>query len=245
VRRLRFWLVSAGSVVALGSVVTIVGVWIGNFKFDLPSGADKVTRINTAVAVSAYIAAIIAALFALVAYWQTSGLPSLKPVIYFLPFDSASPVFGATPKQSPPWVDPGSEPFPIGPFPAPIEQFVPMLDRMSSDTILTVELWNTTKYAARNPGLRIRFDGLLFNGVPAGWTAVDRWGEKNGLKAIQWDGGTENIVHGKWSRAFPIVGFNEIVVLQPRPALVVTVVADGCRPEEFEFPLNVNQGPPF
>jgi hypothetical protein len=99
---------------------------------------------------------------------------------------------------------------------------------------------NTTKYAARNPGLRIRFDGLLFNGLPAGWTSVERWGEWNGLKAIQWDGGTENIVHGKWSRTLPILGFNEIIPITDEPTLVVTVVADGCAPKEFKFPLTVD-----
>ena len=100
-------------------------------------------------------------------------------------------------------------------------------------------LTNKTKYAARNPGLRIQFDGLLFNGIPPEWTSVERWGEWNGLKAIQWDGGIENIIHGKWSRTLPIVGFNEIAVISDSPTLIITVVADGCPPEEFRFPLDV------
>jgi hypothetical protein len=108
-----------------------------------------------------------------------------------------------------------------------------------TDILCTVVLENTTKYAARNPGLRIHFDGLLYNAPPYGWTSVEQWGEKNGQKAIQWDGGTENIVHGKWSRTLPIVGLNEIVIISAKPTLVVTVVADGCRPKEFTFPLNV------
>ena len=233
-RSLRFWLTLAGSIIALASVLTIVGVWIGSSKFDLPAGADKVTRINTVVAASAYIAAIIAAIFALIAYWQASGLPSLKPEISFLPLDAP---LTATSRQPPPWVNIDWLPLPF--ISHRTEHSVPILDRPPSDRILTVVLTNETKYAARNPGLRIQFDGLLFNGIPPEWTSVERWGEWNGLKAIQWDGGTDNIVHGKWSRTLPPVGFNEIAVISARPTLIVTVVADGCRPKEFKFPLNV------
>lgn len=236
-RSLRFWFTLAGSIIVLLSVLTIAGVWIWNLKFGLPVSADKITRINTAVAASAYIAAIIAAIFALVAYWQTSGLPSLEPEINFLPFRSRPPTFTATRHDPPPpWVDINLIPFPDswkGTLP-------PVLDRGSSSQIFTVVLTNKTKYAARNPGLRIHFDGLLYNGIPREWTSEGQWGEKNGLKSIQWDGGTENIVHGKWSRTLPIVGFNEIVLSSYEPKLVVTVVADGCLPKEFKFPLIVH-----
>jgi hypothetical protein len=93
-----------GSTITLASVLTIVGVWIGNFKFDLPGSADKVTRINTVVAVSAYIAAIIAAIFALIAYWNASGLPSLKPHMLFHPsYGTGFLNFAVIYKQRPPW----------------------------------------------------------------------------------------------------------------------------------------------
>jgi hypothetical protein len=91
-RSLRIWLILAGSIIALGSLLAILAVWNWNYRFGLPASADKVTRLNTVVATSAYIAAIIAATFALVAYWQSSGLPSLEPEISFLPFNSASPI---------------------------------------------------------------------------------------------------------------------------------------------------------
>ena len=182
------------------------------------------------------MAAIIAAIFALIAYWQSSGLPSLEPEISFLPFNSATAPFTATFRPPPPWVATDVAPFDSG----LIADTLPILDRISSDTICTVVLKNTTKYAARNPGVRISFDGLLYNVPPVGWTSVERWGEKNGQKAIQWDGGTENIVHGKWSRTLPILGFNEVVVTTGEPALIITVVADGCSPKDFRFPLDVS-----
>jgi len=240
--RFRIWLTVVGSLMALASVTIIVCVWKWDYRFGLPVSTDKITRINTVVATSAYAAAIIAAIFALIAYWQANGLPSLKPKISFLPFNSADPAFQATLRQPPPWVDVNSLPLRDENSP-PGDPDIPvlLLDRVGSDTILMVVLENKTKYAARNPGLRIEFFGLLFNGPPPEWTPVERWGEKNGLKAIQWDGGTDNIVHGKWSRALPIVGFNEIVVHGPMPSLKVTVVADGCRPKEFNFPLNVRR----
>lgn len=233
-RGLRFWIALAGSIIVIGSLLAIASVWKWNVEFGLPRSADKVTRINTIVAASAYIAAIVAAVFALIAYWQASGLPSLEPEISFLPLDA--PLW-ATSGEPPPWVKVDWSPFRF--IYRRTEHSVPIIDRTNSDRILTVVLTNKTKYAARNPGLRIQFDGLLFNGIPTEWTSVERWGEWNGLRAIQWDGGTDNIIHGKWSRTLPIVGFNEVVVSSDNPTLVLTVVADGCDPKEFRFPLHV------
>jgi hypothetical protein len=242
----------AGSIIALATVLTIFGVWIGNLKFDLPSSVDKVTRINTVVAASAYVAAIIAAAFALIAYWQTSGRPSLKPEVSQSPFRFSE--LEARSREAPPWIRTWAKPFPrnwndyskenadLFTFhwgEDPPKSSVPMLEGVVSNTFLTVTLVNRTKYTARNPGLRIQFDGLLFNDIPSGWTPVARWGESNGLMAIQWDGGIDNIVHGKWSRTLPIVGFDEVVVIKRWPELIMTVVADGCRPKEYKFPLKV------
>jgi hypothetical protein len=39
----------------------------------------------------------------------------------------------------------------------------------------------------------------------------------------------------------PIVGFNEIVLVTGEPALIVTIVADGCSPRDFRFPLAVSE----
>ena len=234
-RRLRFWIVLVGTMLVLGSIAAIAAVWGWDVKFGLPHGTDKVTRINTIVAATAYLAAIVAAIFALIAYWQTSGLPSFRVEIVFRPSNSATPAFTATPRQAPPWVDASCAPIPS----SYSQESVPILDRTSSETILTVVVTNTAKYAARNPGVRIHFDGLLYNAPPSGWTSAERWGEKNGQKAIQWDGGTENIIHGKWSRTLPDVGFGEVAVISDTPTLVITVVADGCDPKPFDFPLNV------
>lgn len=160
--RFRIWLISVGSLMVLASVAVIACVWKWDYRFGLPASADKITRINTIVATSAYAAAIIAAIFALIAYWQASGLPSLEPDIRFPPFHFHSPVFPARLQQPPPWVDASSVRFPA----SRPDNSVLMIGRVGgSELILTVELKNTTKYAARNPGLRIQFDGLLFNGA--------------------------------------------------------------------------------
>ena len=100
-RSLRFWIILVGSIIVIGSILAIASVWKWDVGFGLPRGADKVTRINTIVAASAYIAAIVAAVFALIAYWQASGLPSLKPEIEFFPLDA--PLW-ATSREPPPWV---------------------------------------------------------------------------------------------------------------------------------------------
>jgi hypothetical protein len=116
--RTRICFTLVGSVVVLASVAIIVCVWKWDYRFGLPVNTDKITRINTVVAASAYIAAIVAAVFALIAYWQASGLPSLAPEISFLPFNSGSPAFTATAPEQAMGPDqtsrrPGSTPCPL------------------------------------------------------------------------------------------------------------------------------------
>jgi hypothetical protein len=231
----------------LASLFLILSTWFRNWHLDLPASADKVTRINTVLAVSAYTLALIGTVAAVVAYLQASGRPSLKAEIKFQELAIEGLTFKARaipPYSMPSWLAEGSVPF------SRAEPFEPLIIVRSTDSPVRginellgeVMLLNTSNYAARNPGLRIDFDGLLFQNLIGDWLPALYWQTgKNGYKAIQWDGGTEYIVHGKWTRTLPQLDFNEVVIyrMDPPPKLVVTVVADGCKPVYREIPLKI------
>jgi hypothetical protein len=256
-RSFRFWLAFTGTAIVLASLLVILAVSLENWRLGLPAGTDKITRINTVVAVSAYGAVIVAAIFALIAYWQASGRPYLEPEIIF-PGGKANELHFET---IPTWYS-DSVDFTLPPFPVDINRHNSVLLKPIDPAALgdsrgillgSVQVRNVRRYSARNPGVRIEFDGLIFDpihsvpgsGPPTspGWTPIERWtaSGKNGFRAIQWDGGTENIIHGNWTRALPDLDFSFVVTtrLEPAPALLVTVVADGCSPRTIRMVLQL------
>jgi hypothetical protein len=216
-------------------------VWALDWKLGLPANADKLSRINTVVAVSAYVAAILAAVFALIAYWQASGHPSLSPAIIFPGQDINDPLFGVEGRSLPHWVHLNAPPFSTHELSLNSGDPLLSLTNHGAPLVGAVYLDNKTKYSARNPGMRIEFVGLLFNALTPGWTPVERQDPtKNGYRSIQWDGGTDNIIHGHWMRSLPELNLSESIILSKDPALLVTVVADGCSPSRSWISLRLD-----
>ena len=60
-----------------------------------------------------------------------------------------------------------------------------------------VTIVNNSAYAAQNPGVRITLLGL--GGIPEqpGWTVI-RTENVIGIMQLQWDGGADYIIHGRW-----------------------------------------------
>lgn len=91
----------------------------------------------------------------------------------------------------------------------------------------------------KNPGVRIQLEGLGSLGPQEGWQTVT-FATSVGITAIQWDGGTDSIVHGQWSRALPALDFSDVCELFPGgTALIVTIVADGVAPLVRRLPVRV------
>jgi hypothetical protein len=185
------------------------------------------------IAVSAYAAALIGVVIALIAYWQASGRPSLEPEITFPRSLPNELVFEAyRPLQIPDWVG------------ATTRDHARMLQIDDVSLLCTITIKNSFSYAAQNPGLQIRFEGLYLNILSAGWSVAESWGDRRGAKAIQWDGGTENKIHGKWSRKLPDLDFIDAIIYQldPPPELEITIVSDGCRPKTKNIKINLRSG---
>jgi hypothetical protein len=245
-RNFRYCLAFLGSVIVIVTALGVIAVWVLNWKLGLPANADKVSRINTVVAVSAYVAAVLAAVFALIAYWQASGLPSLKADAVVSNYGARGYTLDPIAKNRPvpDWVKINASPFESLRDPVAVtqgEDGQPVLPQLGTDGIqlqCEVTITNTTKYSARNPGIRIGFYGLLYKGdVGDGWKVVETWGPDNGLRTIQWDGGTDNIAHGNWTRKLPRLNFYEVVVIDQNPTLDISLVADGIGPQKFRSPV--------
>jgi hypothetical protein len=155
---------------------------------------------------------------ALVAYLVASGQPHLEPEITFRDSYPNLPVFL-------------SEAGSYGANSRKITSY--------RQTEGTVVIRNESRYAARNPGVRIELHGLLGLKPPDGWDVVS-WATTVGPTAIQWDGGANYIIHGKWHRTLPMIDFDEVVAYrQRRPELIVSLVADGSPPRRWRIPVQL------
>ncbi|MEU2419577.1 hypothetical protein ABZ619_00710 [Streptomyces sp. NPDC007851] len=103
---------------------------------------------------------------------------------------------------------------------------------------MTVTLNNTSLYADKNPGVRIELEGLRGIGEHSGWHSERV--HMLGIHSMQWEGGTDSIVHGKWSRTLPGLDFTGLTEMEPgNTALVVTPAADGVAPIRTRMPVRI------
>lgn len=199
--------------------VTIVGVirtLTRGWSYGISSN-DHVAVLNAVVALAAFVLVAAALVIALLAYIAATGRPNLEPYIFF-----TSAMRGTHPNELVARV------FKDG-----------KLDS-SIDWRLTVVLRNRSKYAARNPGVRVDFGHLLATTEwSAGWSIVE---DPNFVRmAVHWDGGADYVIHGRWTRTLPQLSLhNAVVVLNPNPIpMYVTIAADGFGPKEFTFRLRL------
>lgn len=241
----RFGFVALALIFMAATLILILGVWLWDWKFGLPVAADLTARINTVVAVSAYMAVLVGTVVALVAYWQAAGRPVLVPEIT-LPSCPPNKLVFKVAKLNEEKIN-RTRALIFLPQATVADALSPVDDQPLFGAVV---IKNDTEYAARNPGIRITFDGLYYTAdIPQGWTIAETWPDQFTKilpwpKAIQWDGGVENIVHGKWSRTLPgSIAFPDVIFTSLAPRLIVTVVADGCRPHDWPVPIELIGGP--
>ncbi|WP_269857944.1 hypothetical protein [Streptomyces sp. RPT161] len=218
-RDLRVWIAILTVVAVAVGPGALCGVAFGGWKFGLHTD-DQVAIINTVIAAASWLLVAVAGVVALLAYLAASGRPDLSIEITFNFSFPNQPVFLAR-------EDPDSEGW--------------LQIRSYKQTRATVTLHNASVYAAKNPGVRIEFEGLYgMAEPPSGWNAV-LFVTTVGIQALQWDGGTDSIVHGQWSRALPALDLDGMRLAQAGKdgALVVTLAADGMPPVRSRMPVRV------
>jgi len=208
------WLVMIATIVlTAGTTLAILGTALWGWYFGL-GHADLPSRINTVVAVSAFILVAATLFVALIAYLAATGRPDLEPQLHFPNSDINKPVLRAAPSQR-------------------------QIER-SLQSVCSIVLVNRSRYSARNPGVRIELDGLGGLRPQQGWTGIASETDI-GTVAIQWDGGADYLIHGSWSRVLPDLdfGFVSSSKSDPPPQLIVTVAADGVKPTAHRISVTI------
>jgi hypothetical protein len=213
------YLIIAVTLAAIGAgAVLVLSVIIGGWTLGLGTH-DQVALVSTALVIYTCLLTAVAAIVALLAYLAATGRPDLDIAITFNFSFPNEPVFVAQRDEEATlgW--------------RTIERF--------KQSLATVTLKNASSYAAKNPGVRIELEGLGGFGEQQGWETLT-FATSVGVTAIQWDGGTDSIIHGRWSRALPSLDLSDIKELvRDGTALVVTVVADGVAPVSRRFPVSI------
>jgi hypothetical protein len=194
----QYWLVLVTACLFIATAVAIVGSVFWNWRLGLPT-RDKITIVNIVVATGAYVLVALTLIVALAAYVSANGRPDLSLVITFRLSHPNRPTFlvASNSDQPPPL--------------RPIEE--------SRQTEGEVVISNSSRYAARNPGVRIKLDGLGGMAPQPGWTTIAQ--EKmTGVSELQWDGGADYIIHGRWSRALPMLNVKGMYAYEDAPPLL-------------------------
>jgi hypothetical protein len=199
-------------------VVTIAAIIAAAFwdvTFGLPTH-DKTVVINTIATIAAFILVAWGVIVALAAYASATGSPDLSAMLVFRFSFSNEPTFLYREARG------GNERI-IEPF------------RQCEGSL---QIANASKYSARNPGVRITLDGL--GGIPdqPGWRVV---ASENmvGIITLEWDGGADYIIHGRWSRTLPRLDVKGMFALSDNPAFIVDIAADGFSPKRMRIPVKV------
>ncbi|WP_145969002.1 hypothetical protein [Streptomyces hyaluromycini] len=214
----RYWITLVTLAVIAAGAALVVGAAFDGWTLGLGT-RDRAVTVNTALVIYTCLLTAVAAIVALWAYRSATGRPALDIEITFNFSFPNEPVFVAERD----------------------EDEVTAWRKLQSfkQTWATVTLNNASEYAGKNPGVRIQLEGLGSLGPQEGWQTVT-FVSSVGITAIQWDGGTDSIVHGQWSRALPTLDFSNVLELVPGgTALVVTIVADGVAPLVRKFPVRV------
>lgn len=135
----------------LATVIAVGGSAFLNWRYGL-STHDKIAVINTVVAIGAFALVAWGVIVALAAYVSATGYPDLTVRLYSL---GDNPLTFKLAKKGADWT--------------PLYG----LNVDSSHGKVHVDVINNSEYAARNPGVRIMFRGLVGISEQKGWELGD------------------------------------------------------------------------
>jgi hypothetical protein len=211
-------------VLFVATLASIALAAFGNWRFGLPT-SDKTTVINTVVAVGAFVLVAWGVVVALAAYVSATGTPDLSVEITFRYSYPNKPVFKEAQQDSSNKTG---------------NKYIEPYRQVEGDVIIT----NNSKYSARNPGVRIMFEGLGGINAQDGWQTVSRE-TMAGNRVLQWDGGSDYMIHGKWSRTLRQLDLRGMYAFVDNPAIVVTFAADGFDPVPMRLPVTILSEPKY
>lgn len=217
--RARIWISIVTLALLVASALAVFGVFRFRWHYGLSTN-DKAVIVNTVIAACALILVGWGVIVALAAYVNTTGSPDLRFELSIYSSKPNRPVLKALPEL----------PGPGGSV---------RVDR-SEPRVATIAIENKSKYAARNPGVLIEFQNCgLDNDRVGGWEVISRSIGTGAVTVIQWDGGADYIIHGRWVRILPSLDFESLTRYGDDPKLAVNVAADGFEPRKWVIPIQV------
>lgn len=163
-----------------------------------------------------------AALLALAAYLAATGKPDLSVDVGFPFSEPNAPVFVVDDRPG------GTGQLIIRPF---------------KQTVGRVVLRNTSRYAARSAGVRVRFHGLAMTSTPNGWVGNMFISTVGGIE-FQWDAAPGQLVHGRSERVLPAFVLEDATIRpDSSPSLEITLFADSAEPKVITLPVGTRREP--
>jgi hypothetical protein len=204
---------SLGGTALAVSLILTIGPILFNFYFGLP-GDDSLVKINTLVATAGFLLIFVTLLVALLTYLTATGEPKLEPEIFFRFSDKNAPVFQAE----------------------RLEHTTRVVNfRQVEGGVL---LRNSSRYPARNPGVRIQLVNMGCIAPQSGWATTVTVNQLGPIE-FQWDGGADFSVHGHWTRTLPALDFANLEAFDRDARIVVSVAADGWGPRSWTLPVRL------
>ncbi len=228
---IRVWIpwISGAVLVATAMVVGFVawGGWSLGISHNHRS--DPAAVVGAAVAVVSFLLVLLGTVVAVAAYVAATGAPELELEIKFPGMDTNDLAFEV-------------ERFDDESLTGLSEENKSRFRRIPAGWAAqgTVVLRNQSAYAARNPGVLIELAYGITGASMArnsGWIATREDEQPYGVKGLQWDGGIDFIIHGRWMREIPLDFSGVKIFGDGHESLTVTVVADGYGPREWIVPV--------
>lgn len=218
--RYRRWIPVVTAALLGGSGLAVAGSIVWGWSFGLSkSNSNETTLVSAVVALAAFLLLAAGTVVAVIAYMLATGAPDLEPELSFRFSYPNAPVFSLDPESGS-----GKQPRIAG----------------WRQVEGKVYLHNRSAYSAKHPGFRIDFLGLggFDPSRNPGWTPL-AVANMVGVMSIQWDGGADYLVHGRWIRPLPDLNFDGVFMLanDSITALEVTVAADGLMPQRSRIPV--------
>ena len=179
---------------------------------------DRLGEAGDVLAGGTLLLAGIAALVALHAYANVTGLPDLKFQIRFPGRDPNSPMFQAAVREGGlllayTYLSGPSEPLTRG----------------------TISVRNVSGYSAKNPAVVVRLHEMAFVSyevAPTPEWAVIGSIAGTGVTEVQWDGGPTYSIHGRSTRTVPELDFGGLCYMgQGEPSITFELLAESYRRE--------------
>lgn len=217
--RRRAFLLTFYTLITL-SVLLITAFTSFRVMFSHGSFDDRISATSDVLTAGTLLLAVVAGFIALQAFGVSTGLPKLQIQVWFDSSDKNRPMFMADPAANG-WLRTN------GP---------------TGQTIARLRIRNQSIYPARDVAMVIELNGMTLVKEAfresIGWWSADAL-DDTGIRAVQWDGGSDFVIHGHSIRRVPDLDCGTILFIMDRitPYLEVHLIASPGYRRSVQVPV--------